>query len=341
MSFDPVTKARWGTALVKRSLTKGWEPVDMPLNTWASPPDLTRSLSGPGLNQDSVARPWAVEAGKQCMETGLVLACDLILLAEVHPVCVANWQEGFYEPEPGLSAALLPSHTSLTGTVNKEEYLQHGQRKGHLHALHQRGVKMSGGRESAMGRKLKMPPPPLLTNTTVKAACKSPVVHRMLAAVVMISMTKLTGPGSTHRPAAKPAAVLRTPSIPLAPLLDPTATPTPTSKTPWHGLVLELWTLAGVYEVLAWAFEACRCQHTVNSKTPERASATTGHPRTLLMFRAAMTSSDDVNSATTSSPLSAERRVAIRSAMPGEPASMPLGLASLMGLEKGALELSH
>jgi hypothetical protein len=62
------------------------------------------------------------------------------------------------------------------------------------------------------------------------------------------------------RPAAKPAAVLSTPSMPLAPLLDPTETPTPTSKTPWHGLEPELWTLAGVYEVLAWAFEHCRCQ---------------------------------------------------------------------------------
>ncbi len=62
------------------------------------------------------------------------------------------------------------------------------------------------------------------------------------------------------RPAAKPAAVLSTPSMPLAPLLDPTATPTPTSKTPWHGLELELWTFAGVYEGLAWAFEHCRCQ---------------------------------------------------------------------------------
>ena len=62
------------------------------------------------------------------------------------------------------------------------------------------------------------------------------------------------------RPAAKPAAVLSTPSMPLAPLLDPTGTPTPTSKSPWHGLELELWTLAGVYEVLVWAFEHCRCQ---------------------------------------------------------------------------------
>ena len=62
------------------------------------------------------------------------------------------------------------------------------------------------------------------------------------------------------RPAAKPAAVLSTPSMPLAPLLDPTGTPTPTYKSPWHGLELELWTLAGVYEVLVWAFEHCRCQ---------------------------------------------------------------------------------
>ena len=62
----------------------------------------------------------------------------------------------------------------------------------------QRGVKMSGGRESAMGRKLKMPPPPLLTNTTVKAACKSPAHQRMLASFLMLNMFELAGSAWTH-----------------------------------------------------------------------------------------------------------------------------------------------
>ena len=38
----------------------------------------------------------------------------------------------------------------------------------------QRGVKTSGMTASAIGRKLKMPPPPLLIKTTVKGGCMSP-----------------------------------------------------------------------------------------------------------------------------------------------------------------------
>lgn len=38
-SSDPAIKARWGVALDNRSLTNGWEPLDMPLSAWASPPE--------------------------------------------------------------------------------------------------------------------------------------------------------------------------------------------------------------------------------------------------------------------------------------------------------------
>lgn len=50
----------------------------------------------------------------------------------------------------------------------------------------QRGVKTSGITASAIGRKLKMPPPPLLIKTTVKGGCMSPayiIVHMGLAIV--------------------------------------------------------------------------------------------------------------------------------------------------------------
>ena len=42
----------------------------------------------------------------------------------------------------------------------------------------QRGVNTSGARLSAMGRKLKMPPPPLLISTTVRGGRISPVPTR-------------------------------------------------------------------------------------------------------------------------------------------------------------------
>ena len=57
------------------------------------------------------------------------------------------------------------------------------------------------------------------------------------------------------KPAAKPAAVLSTPSIPRAPLLDPTGIPTPCCNLPW--LFAEL---AELYEVLASALDCCLCQ---------------------------------------------------------------------------------
>ena len=58
-------------------------------------------------------------------------------------------------------------------------------------------------------------------------------------------------------PAAKPAAVLSTPSMPLAPLLAPTGTPTPSSNPPWVLLSAEE---GGGYEVLALDPEYCRRQ---------------------------------------------------------------------------------
>ena len=41
------------------------------------------------------------------------------------------------------------------------------------------GVKTSGSRLSAIGKKLKMPPPALLISTTVTAGCSSPAYHNL------------------------------------------------------------------------------------------------------------------------------------------------------------------
>ncbi len=81
---------------------------------------------------------------------------------------------------------------------------------------------------------------------------------------------------------------------------------------------------------------------------PERASATTGQPKALLIAKAATTSSAVASSATISKPLWAEPRVVITSDMPGDPDSMlgdPLGMLPELvwttGLVKGALDWLH
>lgn len=94
-----------------------------------------------------------------------------------------------------------------------------------MHAQRQGRVRVCApeGTDSATGRKLKMPPPPLFTSTTVSGApcgCARTSIRPLVSCRNERSpMTSVAGP---RNPAANPAAAESTPSMPEAPRLAAT-----------------------------------------------------------------------------------------------------------------------